>query len=250
MKGDENVEEQTAETLDNGKEGENEEAAAEEVKRFIWEKCSTGVASKIIEKMGYRGKGLGKEENGIVEPILVERKQEFNITNKEKRKRRRKRKMVYVISDSMLNQLDKKKLSGKHDVFVESHGGCKIRCIYTHLPDIIKLEPDVVLLHIGTNDCATKTSDKVLKELENLLKYIETKLPATKLIVSLPIVRSDNKTANQIVTNLNVKLRKSHYKVLDNSNVNFSHLGRKGLHLNEHGTKLMARNIISLIEHL
>ena len=33
---------------------------------FLWEKYSTGVVSKIMEKMGYKGKGLSKVENGIV----------------------------------------------------------------------------------------------------------------------------------------------------------------------------------------
>ena len=32
------------------------------------------VVSKIMEKMSYKGKGLGKAENGIVEPITVEKK--------------------------------------------------------------------------------------------------------------------------------------------------------------------------------
>ena len=67
-------------------------------------------------------------------------------------------------------------------------------------------------------------------------------------LISLPIVRSDNKIANQIVKNLNMKLRKSHYDLLDNSNLNLSHLGRRGLHLNEHGAKVMAGYIISFYQ--
>ena len=150
----------------------------------------------------------------------------------------------------MLNQLDQEKLSRKCEVIVQCHGGCTIRCVYAHLPDMTELKPEFVLIHVGTNDCTTKTSCEVKKELVNLSKYIRSKLPATKLIISLPIVRSDNKIANQIVKTLNLKLRKSHYDLLDNSNLNLSHLGRRGLHLNEHGTKVMAGNIISLIKHL
>ena len=180
----------------------------------------------------------------------MEKKDRFKITSKKKTKVRGKRKMVYVLSDSMLNQLDQEKLSKKYDVIVQCHGGCTIRCVYTHLPDMIELQPEFVIIHVGTNDCTTKTSCEVKKELENLLKYIQSKLPTTKLIISLPIVRSDNKIANQIVKNLNVKLRKSHYDLLDNSNLNFSHLGRRGLHFNEYGIKVMAGNIISLIKYL
>ena len=40
--------------------------------KFTWEKHSSGFASKMLNKMGYKdGKGLGKEENGIKEPIEI-----------------------------------------------------------------------------------------------------------------------------------------------------------------------------------
>ena len=70
--------------------------------RFAWEKHSSGVAMKIMNKIGYKGKILGKTENGIMETITI-KPRGFSVNNTAK-----KRKKIYIISDSMLNQMDKK----------------------------------------------------------------------------------------------------------------------------------------------
>ena len=38
-------------------------------KQTTWEKHFSGFATKMLNKMGYNGKGLGRQENGITEPI-------------------------------------------------------------------------------------------------------------------------------------------------------------------------------------
>ena len=151
----------------------------------------------------------------------------------------------------MLNQMDEVRLSrGNIKVKVRCHGGCTIKCMYSHLPSMINLKPEYIMLHIGTNDCTSKTSDEVLKELIKLTEHIKYMLPSSSLIISLPTVRADNITANQIIKNFNLKLKRLGYMFLDNSNLNISHLGKKGLHFNDHGIRIMASNIISLIKRL
>ena len=100
--------------------------------RFLWEKYSTGVVSEIMEKMGFKEKGLGKAENG--DPITVEKKDRFKSTSEKKRKVRGNHEVVYVLTDSMLNQLNQEKLSRKYKVIVQCHGRYTIRCVYAHLP--------------------------------------------------------------------------------------------------------------------
>ena len=41
-------------------------------KQYPWEEHSSGMARNTIERMGYKGKGLGKNENGIGEAITVD----------------------------------------------------------------------------------------------------------------------------------------------------------------------------------
>ena len=215
------------------------------------EKHSSGFASKMLHKMGFRGKGLGKSENGIREPIKVERKDRFNAEAASKQKRDANRKLTVILSDSMLNQLDEKRLSNKyHEVKVKCHSGCTTNCMYTHIPSVIALKPDYVLLNIGTNDCTNIISDEILKRIQKLKQYIEKKLPSCIVYISLPTERSDNQIANAIVRNLNRKLKKTDLLLLENSNITARHIGRKGLHFNDNGTKEMASNIISLIKRL
>ena len=217
--------------------------------RFAWEKHSSGIAMKIMNKMGYKGKGLGKTENGITETIKI-KPRKIGVNDTRKKKLPEKRMKLYILSDSMLNQMDEKRLSKKLDVKVHCHGGCTVTCMYTHLAPVVKLKPKFILLHIGTNDCVDKTSDEVLYEINQLTGYINEILPTSKVIVSLPTMRTDCKRTNQIIKNFNLKLTRQGYTYLENANINESHLSNKGLHFNGHGIRKMASNIISLIKRL
>ena len=141
--------------------------------QFKWEKHSSGVASKILDKMGYKGKGLGKSENGITEPITIDSSQRLGAADLNKKKGE-KRKVVCILSDSMLNRIDENRLCKDiYDIKLQCHGGCTVQCMYTHLPWAFKQLPEYMLLHIGTNDCLRKTSDEVITEIMKLKDTLE-----------------------------------------------------------------------------
>ena len=94
-----------------------------------------------------------------------------------------------------------------------------------------------MILHIGTNDAVSKTSDQILDEILDLKKHVENVVPGTNVIISKLIIRSDNPKANSISGNVNRKLVKLGINLLDHSNISLDDLGLKGLHLNEKGTK-------------
>jgi len=122
--------------------------------------------------------------------------------------------------------MDEKRLSrGNIDVKVQCHSGCTVRCMYSHLPDIFSnvQKTDFILLHIGSNDCTRKTgktSDKVLYEIKQLVKYISRRLPCTKVIISLPIIRTDCSVAYHVQKHLYLKLKRQYYPYLDHPNIN------------------------------
>ena len=71
------------------------------------------------------------------------------------------------------------------------------------------------------------TSDDILNNLSKLRRDIEKVMPFCEVIISLPTIRVDNKKANQNLKNLNLKLKHTKFRLLDNSNVKEFHLGKK-----------------------
>ena len=59
----------------------------------------------LCTKWGYKGRGLGKKENGRMETIPLEPKR-FRKNEKKETETKTNRKLLYILSDSMLNQMD------------------------------------------------------------------------------------------------------------------------------------------------
>ena len=119
--------------------------------------------------------------------------------------------------------------------------------MYGYLTPLLRKKPSVLILHVGTNDVVTKTSDEKLNEILDLKKDVENAVPGIHVVISRMIIRSDNRKAYTVLGNVNTKLVKLGVTLLDHSNILCSDLGRKGIHLNDVGVKKLALNIISLI---
>ena len=122
--------------------------------------------------------------------------------------------------------------------------------MYDYLAPLLKKEPDYVILHVGTNDSVTKSSDKILNELLDLKAHIESILPKATTILSQPIVRIDDVKVNLTIRRLIDKLEKLDIPLLNHNNINVEHLERKCIHLNGRGTGRMAMNFISMFRQL
>ena len=99
------------------------------------------------------------------------------------------RKNVFVVGDSMLNDISERRITTQHSVKVRNFPGATTERINEEIDDILQSKPSLIIIHTGTNDLATKTNP--LNNLRKILKKCNELSPKTKLAFSNIIVRKD-----------------------------------------------------------
>ena len=98
-------------------------------------------------------------------------------------------------------------------------------------------KPSHIIVHAGTNGTYHSTSRKILKKLLKFKSPIQVKLPDCKVFILTPTLHSNNGIATLTVNQLTNLLLQLNIDIVDNRNINSKHLSRKGLHLNESGSR-------------
>lgn len=121
-----------------------------------------------------------------------------------------------------------------------------------HLTALLRKKPTYLVLHACTNDASVKdkSAEEIYENLINLKTYAEEQLPSVKVIISCPIIRKDNPTANIKVIHIRAMLRTSGLDIITNENVGPEYLGKQGLHLSEKGNGKFAVNLITCLKRL
>ena len=220
-----------------------------------WEKHSNAFGSRMLRKFGYNGGGIGKHGDGIKNPIkATSGMKHFSL--KDEGCCRRVENQVHcwpkgttlITGSSIIMGLEENRLH-KYKSKIRSFPGALVDDMYDYLAPLLKKKPSNVILHIGSNDSPSKSANEIANEIGFLKLFIEQKVPGVKIFVSCPVLRLDNKKANNTLRELSVLL-KSDGNTVCNENVDSSCLGRKGLHLNPKGSGRLAINFISLMRRL
>ena len=83
-----------------------------------------------------------------------------------------------MTDDSILNSMNEKGLSKSHSVNVKSYPGATSEDILDKINNLLKVKPDCLLVHVGTNDLTNNMNllnsvKKMVKKVKNFVQ-IET----------------------------------------------------------------------------
>ena len=163
-----------------------------------------------------------------------------------------KRKEVFIVGDSILKNLQERKISRSAKVKVSSFPGCTTMDMRDHIKPILRRNPDAIVMHVGTNSLRSSASVRdCAEEIVNLATMISNESSAD-LAVSGIIPRSDDEVLAVKVSGVNKILKtfcnQNGWGYVDHSNISPERdLNRSGLHLNTKGTARLATNFINYL---
>ena len=170
-----------------------------------------------------------------------------------------KKPLVAVVGDSMVKRMSSYELHNllgdDINAFVRPFVGATIEEMKSYIEPIIQKKPDVIILHIGTNDLSIPSGDgeqSILNNLHELLTKIGDALPNAIIVLSYPTCRRDSYNGRvRIYKNMLLEYcRKNLICFFTNENINFNHLNKGGLHLNLEGSKILSENITCFINFI
>ena len=85
----------------------------------------------------------------------------------------------------------------------------------------------------------------MFKEPKKLRDFILKFLPDVKLIFSTPVIRTDKSSANENNKQFINCLKEAKFDCIYHTSITEDHLNTYGLHINGHGTRVLAKNLIS-----
>ena len=160
-----------------------------------------------------------------------------------------------LIGDSMVKDIHGKKLAKAvgHRVVVKSFSGATAKAMRDYLKPNLELQPDEVVLHVGTNDLKAKngkTSKEVAEAIVDLAKQIEGSSEA-QVIVSGLVTRKDklNDKVSEVNNHLTKFCRQNDWRFIEHNNINEKGLNRGGVHLNFAGNKRIFKNFYHGLAH-
>ena len=155
-----------------------------------------------------------------------------------------KKRKILITGDSILSGVRESKMSKRRLIKVRYFPGARIRDMFFYLVPLLHKNPDKMILHIGTNDSTFHSATETVEEIGKLKQYILEQLPTVKLVISTLTLRTDKANANLINAEVTELLRTCEEKIITHPNIKEEHLDKYGLHINNIGTRILAKTLL------
>ena len=161
---------------------------------------------------------------------------------------------ITIIGDSMVKDVDpfelRKKINNKNTkVYRHNFNGATINAMKHHSIPVMEFEPDLAILHVGTN--SLRSGDVENKIAEDILCLANgMKKDTNEIIVSSIITRRDEykEKAEKVNDYLQIKCKQINMPFIRHTNIRGDfHLKPRGLHLNYKGSTLLSDNFAKWI---
>ena len=138
----------------------------------------------------------------------------------------------------------------KRKVVVKSFSGATTNCMRSHIIPTKEQNPDVIILHCGTNDLRkTDTLDSIATNILEVAASLST--DTNRVVVSGLTQRNDQYWEKVDPLNDLLKSGASLRNIgfIDHSNIDYRyHLNRSNLHLNRNGSSILTQNFEEFIK--
>ena len=146
----------------------------------------------------------------------------------------------------MVNGIYEKGLSVNHKVKIVNFPGGRSEKILEKQDDIIKEQPDDLIVYVGTNDLTNNVN--LLTNVKKIFNKVSKEFPSTFIAFSSITNRNDKTTIQKTLTDTNARLKnfcmQNGISFINNSGIIEFHLGKRKLHLNKKGNSLFAKNLL------
>jgi len=205
---------------------------------------------KTITQNRFEVLSTGNENNEMDPKSFEIEIDDKNVTKRQIRKggnqnKKPNKTIVAILGDSIVKDVKGWELSdNKKKVIVKSFSGATTHCMKSHIVPTKEQEPDVIVLHCGTNDLR-KTED-VESIASNVIELVlSLKTESNSVIVSGLTPRNDKLREKAAELNILLKSETNSRNIgfVDHSNIDHRHLNRSNLHLNREGSTIFSKNL-------
>ena len=150
---------------------------------------------------------------------------------------------IMIIGDSIIKQIDPKKLS-KKTVYKCSFPGQTCDQISDEIDGIhTDVEPSHVIIHAGTNNMPAKSADSCVTKIENTYQNARIGISSLTHREDINVSMKQSEVNNK----LKEMAHRNNFDFIDNSHIDGSCLNSSKLHLNAKGSAYLATSFIKLI---